>query len=422
MRRRRSESAARRARRSAIASTSPGSTRKPSTPSRTTSGTPPTRGRDHGPAAGQGLDRAHRRALVGRGEDERVERGVVGRHLVLVAEKEAVPHDPELRARRSTVSRSGPSPTMQRTASTPRSRSRRTASSTSSVRLTPVMRPIQPTTKRSGAMPSCRRISSPGASPSSAPTRSWSSMPRRTTVNFSAGAMPSATRSSRTSGLTAISAVVLWASQRSSRRKRFDAQRAEVAAQDVAVEGVDDDRRRRVARDDGGEPADRARLGRVRVQDLRPQLADQRGDVVDGAEVAKRRDLPVQLGDRHDRDAELLGDAGHRLFAERETPRDERRVVAAFLEPRREIRDVQSRAAHVQPRDDAQDLDRGVSQAVCPRSAAGLPRSRSAAPSPGSRGPRSRRRTSRGCPRRGDRRRSSRRPCRAARRSCRSAR
>src|ERR671931_520253 len=43
-------------------------------------------------------------------------------------------------------------------------------------------------------------------------------MPRRTTVNRSAGATPSLTRSSRTSGLTATSAVVIRASQRSSWR------------------------------------------------------------------------------------------------------------------------------------------------------------------------------------------------------------
>src|SRR5262249_22966132 len=47
--------------------------------------------RDDRPAAGERFDRAHGRSLVGRGQDERVEGGVVRRDLVLIAEKEAVP-------------------------------------------------------------------------------------------------------------------------------------------------------------------------------------------------------------------------------------------------------------------------------------------------------------------------------------------
>ena len=75
-----------------------------------------------------------------------------------------------------------------------------------------------------------------------------SSIPSRMTANFSAGATPSFTRSSRTCGLTAISAVEIRASQRSSRRNAVARTRVEVAPQDMAVEGVDDDRRPRVSR------------------------------------------------------------------------------------------------------------------------------------------------------------------------------
>ena len=53
----------------------------------------------------------------------------------------------------SSRSRSGPSPTMQSTASTPRSRVARTISRTAPVSFTPVMRPTQPTTNASSRDP-----------------------------------------------------------------------------------------------------------------------------------------------------------------------------------------------------------------------------------------------------------------------------
>ena len=86
------------------------------------------------------------------------------------------------------------------------------------MRLTAVIRPIQPTVKRSSGMPIMRlaRARVSGA----ALTRSSSSTPRRMTVNFSRGATSSATRSSRTSGLTATSAVVVDARLLSSMRKK----------------------------------------------------------------------------------------------------------------------------------------------------------------------------------------------------------
>ena len=86
------------------------------------------------------------------------------------------------------------------------------------MRLTAVMRPIQPTVKRSSGMPIIRRARARVSGDAS--TRSSSSTPRRITVNFSRGATPSATRSSRTSGLTATSAVVVEARLRSSIRKK----------------------------------------------------------------------------------------------------------------------------------------------------------------------------------------------------------
>ncbi len=141
----------------------------------------------------------------------------------------------------------------------------------SSVRLTPVMRPIHPTVKRSGGMPIIRRARSRVSGERS--TRSSTSTPRRITVNFSRGATPSATRSSRTSGLTATSAVVVAARLRSSIRKKPELHRAEVAAEDVPVERVDDDRWPCVARQQRGGAADCAGLGRMRVEDVRADAA-----------------------------------------------------------------------------------------------------------------------------------------------------
>ena len=56
----------------------------------------PDAGRHHRPSARERLDRADRRALVGRRQDQRVERCVVGGDLLLVAEEEAVADDAQL--------------------------------------------------------------------------------------------------------------------------------------------------------------------------------------------------------------------------------------------------------------------------------------------------------------------------------------
>ena len=150
-------------------------------------------------------------------------------------------------ARRSTLSRSGPSPTRQSVASTPRARSSRNASSTSSTRLIAVMRPIQPTTKRSGGTPNsaAQLARDPRRCPS---TRASSAIPRRMTLNCSAR------RDAERDEVVAHLRADGDEARRRAREPPLDrrgsaavASRAEVAAQDVAVEGVDDDRRPRVA-------------------------------------------------------------------------------------------------------------------------------------------------------------------------------
>ena len=163
------------------------------------------------------------------------------------------------------------------------------------------------------------------------------------------------------------------------------AERPEVAAQDVAVEGVDDDRRPRAPRQQRSHPPDRAGLRGVRVQDRWSLAPDQRRESERREHVAKRGDLAPELRDRHDPDVEPVGDERHRVLAAGERAGDEGRVVAALAQARRQVRDVQCRTAHVQARDHAHDLHavcvRQRGRGTCPRRSGALPRDRCAAAS-----------------------------------------
>ena len=133
------------------------------------------------------------------------------------------------------------------------------------------------------------------------------------------------------------------------------------------MERVQDDRRPGAAGEERRGASDRSRLRRVRVQDVGPLAADQLGDPQDRARVVQDRDLALELGDAHDGNPESLREERHRVLAARERARDEGRVVAARLEPCREVRDVDRGAAHVQARDHSQDAnlrseDTGVSR------------------------------------------------------------
>ena len=81
------------------------------------------------------------------------------------------------------------------------------------------------------------------------------------------------------------------------------------------MEGVHDDRRPGAPGEQRGDAADRAGLRGVRVEDVRPLLADDPREAEGGEQVADRRDLPVQVRDRRHRHAEPVGDVGHRLLA-----------------------------------------------------------------------------------------------------------
>src|SRR5919204_123567 len=86
-----------------------------------------------------------------------------------------------------------------------------------------------------------------------------------------------------------------------------------------------------------GEPADGSGLRRVRVQDVRPDAADQPGETQDRDCVPDRRDLTVQLLEALHLDPELGGDESHRVLARGEAAGDEGRVVAALREPGGEV-------------------------------------------------------------------------------------
>ena len=113
----------------------------------------------------------------------------------------------------------------------------------------------------------------------------------------------------------------------------------------------------RIMREQRGEPADRAGLGGVGVQDVRSLLADDPGEPEGGDQVVHRRDLAMQV------------QAG-RSPAPRAPPlrrpsilrrRRRRRPRASSRSPahagRREIGDVERRSAHVQPGDHPENAD-----------------------------------------------------------------
>ncbi len=135
---------------------------------------------------------------------------------------------------------------------------------------------------------------------------------------------------------------------------------AEVPAEHVAVERVDDDLRPRVPGEHRGRPRDRTGLRRVRVEDVRTRLPHDFRHLKRRACVVERGDLALDLRDADDRDSEPVRQEGHGVLAAREAPGDECRLVAEGLEPRGEVRDVDRRPAHVQARDDAQDANRLV--------------------------------------------------------------
>ena len=402
---------------------SPTSTRKPSCRRRRRRGRR-RRGSRRRACRGERLDRDDGRSLVRRRQQQRVEEGVVRRDVALVAERRGVERAmPSSCARCSTRSRSGPSPTRQSRASTPRSAQPREGGEHVGHALDRrhAADPADDERVRRGCR-SRRRSSAPSAPPRA--IRRSRSMPSRMTENFSAGATPSSTRSSRTSGLTATSRVVARASERSSLAEDRVRSRVEVPAQHVAVEGVDDDRR----------PCARPRAA-LPMRPTAPAFAvcvcrmcgrtspDQAGDRGSPRAGRERRDLAVHARKLDDLDAEL---------APRRTTSSLRPAPASRRRASSRSRDsaspcvryatwsagppMFSRAISAEDADLA--VGHGVSRAARRPCGAGPPRAR---PTARSRAPRGRRRgrpTSRGCRPGAAARTPSRPACRGSPRSC----
>jgi hypothetical protein len=98
----------------------------------------------------------------------------------------------------------------------------------------------------------------------------------------------------------------------------------------------------------------------MRVHDVRADAADDARDAPGGDRVAYGRELAREAGQPHDLDARTVGDEGHRLLAARDVPCHESGLVAAPREPLRQVGHVQGGAAHVEPRDHAQNTDRAA--------------------------------------------------------------
>ena len=225
--------------------------------------------------------------------------------------------------------------------------------SMSSVRLTAVIRPNQPTTKRSSPIPIRLRTDLPS---SSQRTRGSSSIPSRTTVNFSAGATPSRTSSSRTCGLTATRTSVARASAVSISRKTREPTAPKYPRRTWPWKVWTTIGR-------GGPESNAA------VRPTAPAFAvcvcticGRTRRISRASRIAARRsrtgrNLAGEPRDRHDLDPRPLGDERHRFLPRCDLAGDERRVVAAGGEAPAQVRDVQRRAADVQAGDHAEHTD-----------------------------------------------------------------
>ncbi len=367
--------------------------------------------RDDGAAGGERLDHDDRRSLVRRGQDERVESLVPVRDVLLVAEEEAVADDPELARALLDVVAIRPVADEQEC----RVDAAFAQSSDALEHVVgaldarhppdpadhePIRRDPEPRARGRTGHLGLHALAELDSQADDAELLSGRNPERDEVVAHLRADRDEPGRHPRQQPLE--------------QAKRLRLERAEVAVEDMAVKRVDDDRRPGGACEERRHTPHRARLRRMRVQDLRPLLADQAGKSKHRKRVPDRRDLPRQRVELDDLDAELLRHIRHRALAARERAGDERRLVASLREPRREVGDVERRAAHVQARDHAQDADRLSRQGI--RQFGGArPRSRRSAPSRGSPvRPRCRRRSRAGRPR-GVARSAARPACRAAR-------
>ena len=249
---------------------SPGSTRKPSVPSRHDVGHAAHAGRDDRRAGGERLDRADGRALVHRRKEERVEQPVVPRDLLLVADEVRRARDAEVvRELLEALAIGAVSDHAEHRVDAALPRSRRTISRTAPVAFTPVIRPTQPTTNasfgipyRSAVVEIRRLVAEPLVERDAEPDHRELVRGRDPVLHELVPDL----RAHRDENVGAAREVALDLPE------ERGAARTEVALQHVPVERVDDDRRSRGPGDERGGACERACLGGVRVQDVRPLL------------------------------------------------------------------------------------------------------------------------------------------------------
>ena len=334
---------------------------------------------DHGLARCERLDRADRRALVRGGKDERIERRVVRRDVVLVAEEEAVANDAEVVGELlesvairpvTDEAEDGVDPGVAQVLA-------REEDVLGSLHGRHAADPADDEAVGGDAEQTARALA-----------RSCRRIDTLLELDAQAddGELLGRCDAERDEVVAYLRADGHERGRRRGERALEEAEEAsahwvEIATENVAVEGVHRDRRFRVTREERGDPPDGAGLRGVRVQDVRPDVLDDRGQPPRSSEVVDRRDLAAEVRQRLDRDSTLLGHVRHRPLARRERARDKGRLVAPGSEALGQVRDMERRPAEVEPGYYAEYADRLRRRQGSRPSRGGRPRGRPAAPS-----------------------------------------
>jgi hypothetical protein len=128
----------------------------------------------------------------------------------------------------------------------------------------------------------------------------------------------------------------------------------EVAVEDVAVVRVDHGRDTRQPR---GDAAEGARLGEVRVNQVRPEAPDLPPEAEESGAVTLEGDLPPEAGDLRERDAPLRGQALHRALVRTYAADHQARLEPRVLQALGQVDGLVRRTADVQAGDDPHDAE-----------------------------------------------------------------
>ena len=113
------------------------------------------------------------------------------------------------------------------------------------------------------------------------------------------------------------------------------------------MEGVDDDRGTRTTGQESCDSTNRAGLGGMGVEHVRPELADQGQQCPHGRNVEHGGDLTLELRQVDGMDPGVLGDGFHRSFVSGHPAGDERRLIADLVEPATQVGDVHRGTADI---------------------------------------------------------------------------